>query len=146
MASTIVIWSVSVIPGLPPAILRPRSTDTVVKIQADPDSPHQRAIDDFNASALVTLPKSHLPLEKLRIFVIIPQKKRKINPILLNVLLISVGVHAIALFILVGLRFINTSYPMRLSLEPSPVVEEQPPPEVKIENTTTCSKAMKVFA
>lgn len=31
--------------------------DTVVKIQADPDSPHQRAIDVLNASALADIKK-----------------------------------------------------------------------------------------
>lgn len=31
--------------------------DTVVKIQADPDSPHQRAIDVLNASALADITK-----------------------------------------------------------------------------------------
>ena len=31
--------------------------DTVVKIQADPDSPHQRAIDELNASALADITK-----------------------------------------------------------------------------------------
>ena len=32
-------------------------SDTVVKIQADPDSPHQRAIDVLNASALADITK-----------------------------------------------------------------------------------------
>ena len=31
--------------------------DTVVKIQADPDSPHQRAIDVLNAAALADITK-----------------------------------------------------------------------------------------
>ena len=34
--------------------------DTVVKIQADPDSPHQRAIDVLNASALADITKVSL--------------------------------------------------------------------------------------
>ncbi|MEC7231037.1 MAG: hypothetical protein VXV91_07545, partial [Verrucomicrobiota bacterium] len=65
---------------------------------------------------------------------IIPQKKRKINPILLNVLLISGGVHAIALFILGSFTVYKYIIPDEAQFEePSPVVEEQPPPEVKIE-------------
>jgi hypothetical protein len=66
--------------------------------------------------------------------VIIPQKKRKINPILLNVLLISGGVHAVALFILGSITVYKYIIPDEAQFEePSPVVEEQPPPEVKIE-------------
>ena len=65
---------------------------------------------------------------------IIPQKKRKINPILLNVLLISGGVHAVALFILGSITVYKYIIPDEAQFEePSPVVEEQPPPEVKIE-------------
>ena len=65
---------------------------------------------------------------------IIPQKKRKINPILLNVLLISGGVHAVALFILGSITVYKYLIPDEAQFEePSPVVEEQPPPEVKIE-------------
>ena len=65
---------------------------------------------------------------------IIPQKKRKINPILLNVLLISGGVHAVALFILGSITVYKFIIPDEAQFEePSPVVEEQPPPEVKIE-------------
>jgi hypothetical protein len=66
--------------------------------------------------------------------VIIPQKKRKINRILLNVLLISGGVHAVALFILGSITVYKYIIPDEAQFEePSPVVEEQPPPEVKIE-------------
>ena len=65
---------------------------------------------------------------------IIPQKKRKFNPILLNVLLISGGVHAIALFILGSITVYKYIIPDEAQFEePTPVVEEQPPPEVKIE-------------
>ena len=65
---------------------------------------------------------------------IIPQKKRKINPILLNVLLISGGVHAVALFILGSITVYKYIIPDEAQFEePSSVVEEQPPPEVKIE-------------
>ena len=65
---------------------------------------------------------------------IIPQKKRKINPILLNVLLISGGVHAVALFILGSITVYKYIIPDEAQFEePSPVAEEQPPPEVKIE-------------
>jgi hypothetical protein len=66
--------------------------------------------------------------------VITYQKKRKINPMLLNVLLISVGVHAVALFILGSITVYKYIIPDEAQFEePSPVVEEQPPPEVKIE-------------
>jgi hypothetical protein len=66
--------------------------------------------------------------------VITPQKKRKINPMLLNVLLISGGVHAVALFILGSITVYKYIIPDEAQFEePSPVVEEQPPPEVKIE-------------
>ena len=65
---------------------------------------------------------------------IIPQKKRKINPILLNVLLISGGVHAIALLILGSITVYKYVIPDEAQFEePSAVTEEQPPPEVKIE-------------
>ena len=62
------------------------------------------------------------------------QKKRKINPMLLNVLLISVGVHVVALFILGSITVYKYIIPDEAQFEePSPVAEEQPPPEVKIE-------------
>lgn len=65
---------------------------------------------------------------------ITPQKKRKINPMLLNILLISGGVHAVALFILGSITVYKYIVPDEAQFEePSPVVEEQPPPEVKIE-------------
>jgi hypothetical protein len=65
-----------------------------------------------------------------RIFpVITPQKKRKINPMLLNILLISGGVHAVALFILGSITVYKYIVPDEAQFEePSPVVEEQPPP------------------
>ena len=63
---------------------------------------------------------------------IIPQKKRKINPILLNVLLISGGVHAVALFILGSITVYKYIIPDEAQFEePSSVVEEQPPPRGK---------------
>ena len=62
------------------------------------------------------------------------QKKRKINPMLLNVLLISLGVHVVALFILGSITVYKYIIPDEAQFEePSPVAEEQPPPEVKIE-------------
>lgn len=65
---------------------------------------------------------------------ITPQKKRKMNPMLLNVLLISGGVHAVALFILGSITVYKYIIPDEAKFEePSPVAEEQPPPEVKIE-------------
>jgi len=61
-------------------------------------------------------------------------KKRKMNPMLLNVLLISVGVHAIALFILGSITVYKYIIPDEAAFEePAVVVEEQPPPDVKIE-------------
>ena len=65
---------------------------------------------------------------------ITPQKKRKMNPMLLNVLLISGGVHAVALFILGSITVYKYIIPDEAQFEePSSMVEEQPPPEVKIE-------------
>ena len=53
---------------------------------------------------------------------------------LLNVLLISGGVHAVALFILGSITVYKYIIPDEAQFEePSPVIEEQPPPEVKIE-------------
>ena len=53
---------------------------------------------------------------------------------LLNVLLISGGVHVVALFILGSITVYKYIIPDEAQFEePSPVVEEQPPPEVKIE-------------
>jgi hypothetical protein len=61
-------------------------------------------------------------------------KKRKMNPMLLNVLLISGGVHAIALFILGSITVYKYIIPDEAQFEEPPViVEEQPPPDVKIE-------------
>ena len=56
------------------------------------------------------------------------------NPMLLNVLLISAGVHAVALFIFGSITVYKYIIPDEAQFEePSPIVEEQPPPEVKIE-------------
>ena len=56
------------------------------------------------------------------------------NPMLLNVLLISGGVHVVALLILGSITVYKYIIPDEAQFEePSPVVEEQPPPEVKIE-------------
>ena len=56
------------------------------------------------------------------------------NPMLLNVLLISGGVHAVALFILGSITVYKYIIPDEAQFEePSSMVEEQPPPEVKIE-------------
>ncbi|MDQ8195522.1 hypothetical protein QEH59_13900 [Coraliomargarita sp. SDUM461004] len=61
-------------------------------------------------------------------------KKRKMNPMLLNVLLISGGVHAIALFILGSITVYKYIIPDDAQFEEPPAVEEeQPPPDVKIE-------------
>lgn len=61
-------------------------------------------------------------------------KKRKLNPMLLNVLLISGGLHLVALFILGGITIVKYIIPDEAEFEEPPViVEEEPPPEVKIE-------------
>ena len=61
-------------------------------------------------------------------------KKRKMNPMLLNVLLISGGLHALALFILGSITVYKYIIPDEAQFEEPPaVVEEQPPPDVKIE-------------
>ena len=53
---------------------------------------------------------------------------------LLNVLLISAGVHAVALFIFGSITVYKYIIPDEAQFEePSPIVEEQPPPEVKVE-------------
>ena len=62
------------------------------------------------------------------------QKKRKMNPMLLNVLLISGGVHAIALFILGSITVYKYIIPDDAQFEEPPAVEEEvPPPDVKVE-------------
>jgi hypothetical protein len=65
---------------------------------------------------------------------ITPAKKSKMNPMLLNVLLISVGLHAALLFILGSITVYKYIIPDEAQFEEPPaVVEEQPPPEVKVE-------------
>lgn len=62
------------------------------------------------------------------------QKKRKMNPMLLNVLLISGGLHLIAIFVLGGITIVKYIIPDEAQFEEPPeVAEEVPPPEVKIE-------------
>jgi hypothetical protein len=61
-------------------------------------------------------------------------KKRKMNPMLLNVLLISGGIHALALFVLGSITVYKYIIPDEAQFEEPPaVVEEQPPPDVKVE-------------
>lgn len=61
-------------------------------------------------------------------------RKKKLNPMLLNVLLISGGLHLLALFILGGITIVKFIIPDEAEFEEPPViVEEEPPPEVKIE-------------
>ena len=65
---------------------------------------------------------------------ITPQKKRSINPMLFNILLISGVVHAVALLILGSITVYKYIIPDEAQFEePPPVVEEQPPPQVKVE-------------
>jgi hypothetical protein len=61
-------------------------------------------------------------------------KKRKMNPMLLNVLLISGGLHLIAILVLGGITVYNLVVPDEAQFEePAEVAEEEPPPEIKIE-------------
>ncbi|WPJ96180.1 hypothetical protein SH580_00505 [Coraliomargarita algicola] len=61
-------------------------------------------------------------------------KKRKMNPMLLNVLLISGGVHAVALFILGSITVYKYIIPDEAQFEEPAVVEQvEPPKEVKVE-------------
>ena len=62
------------------------------------------------------------------------QQRRKMNPMLLNVLVFSAALHAIALFILGGITVVKYIIPDDAQFEePAEVTEEEPPPEVKIE-------------
>ena len=61
-------------------------------------------------------------------------KKREMNPMLLNVLLISLGIHAIALFILGSVTVYRYIVPDEARFEEPPaIVEEEPPADVKVE-------------
>ena len=62
------------------------------------------------------------------------QQRRKMNPMLLNVLVFSAALHAIALFVLGGITVVKYIIPDDAQFEEPPeVTEEEPPPEVKIE-------------
>lgn len=62
------------------------------------------------------------------------QQRRKMNPMLLNVLVFSAALHAIALFILGGITVVKYIIPDDAQFEePAEVAEEKPPPEVKVE-------------
>lgn len=61
-------------------------------------------------------------------------KKHRLNPMLLKVLLISGGLHLVALFILGGITIVKYIIPDEADFEEPPaIVEEEPPPEIKIE-------------
>ncbi|MGZ0655009.1 hypothetical protein ACWPKO_14645 [Coraliomargarita sp. W4R53] len=61
-------------------------------------------------------------------------QKRKMNPMLLNVLLISGGVHAIALFILGSITVYKYIIPDEAQFEePAKIEEVEPPKQVKVE-------------
>ena len=63
-----------------------------------------------------------------------PKKKRKINPMLLNVLIISGLVHVALIVILGGITIVNYVIPSEVQFEEPPEVEqEEPPREVKVE-------------
>ena len=62
------------------------------------------------------------------------QQRRKMNPMLLNVLVFRAALHAIALFVLGGITVVKYIIPDDTQFEePAEVTEEKPPPEVKIE-------------
>ena len=62
------------------------------------------------------------------------QQRRKMNPMLLNVLVFSAALHAIALFVLGGITVVKYIIPDDAQFEePAEVAEEKPPPEVKVE-------------
>ena len=62
------------------------------------------------------------------------QQRRKMNPMLLNVLVFSAALHAIALFILGGITVVKYIIPDDAQFEEPPeVTEEEPPPDVKVE-------------
>lgn len=61
-------------------------------------------------------------------------KKRKINPMLFNVLLISGGIHLLAIFILGGITIVKYVIPDEAQFEEPPAIEEEaPPPEQQVE-------------
>ncbi|MGB0409116.1 MAG: hypothetical protein ACPGIC_03890 [Opitutales bacterium] len=62
------------------------------------------------------------------------RKKRKINPMLMNVILVSAGLHVAALVVLGGITIVKYVIPDDAQFEEPPAIEEeQPPPEVKVE-------------
>lgn len=61
-------------------------------------------------------------------------RKRKLNPMLFNVLLISGGLHVVALLVLGGITVVKFVIPDEAKFEEPPeMVEEEPPPDVKVE-------------
>lgn len=61
-------------------------------------------------------------------------KKRKLNPMLLNVLLISGGLHVVALVVLGSITIVKYIIPDEAEFEEPPAIaEEEPPEEIKIE-------------
>ncbi|MBL6913518.1 MAG: hypothetical protein ISR40_07670 [Puniceicoccaceae bacterium] len=63
-----------------------------------------------------------------------PPKKKKFNPMLMNVILISGGVHLLAILILGGITVVKFVIPEEAQFEEPPAVEEvEPPKEVKVQ-------------
>ena len=61
-------------------------------------------------------------------------KKRKINPLLLKVIVISVAIHLLAALILGSITIYKFVVPSEAQFEEPPVVEqEEPPPPVKVQ-------------
>ena len=54
-----------------------------------------------------------------------PKKKRKINPMLINVLLISGGIHTLAIFILGGITIYKYIIPDEAQFEEAPEIAKE---------------------
>ena len=68
-------------------------------------------------------------------------KKKKFNPLLMNVIIVSLGVHLVGLLILGGITVIKHVIPDEAQFEEPPAVaEEEPPPPVKVQIQPQASK------
>ena len=57
-----------------------------------------------------------------------PEKKKKINPVLATVLLVSGGLHVLGLLVLGGIVVYNYVVPEEKTFEAAETLEEEPPP------------------
>lgn len=62
-----------------------------------------------------------------------PEKKKKINPLLMKVIVVSVALHVIAAVIAGSITFVNYIINETKFEEPPPDTAEEPPPEVNVE-------------